>query len=61
MPAKENRLAGYLCAPDAGHAVRDGGGTGTALDGMGNSTGGSTAYMWAPNSHTNNQWTITAV
>ena len=36
-------------------------GTNTALDGMGNTAAGSTASMWAPNSHTNNQWTITAV
>jgi hypothetical protein len=36
-------------------------GTNTALDGMGNSTVGSTVCMWAPNTNTNNQWTITAV
>ncbi len=36
-------------------------GTGTALDGMGNATAGSTVAMWAPNTSTNNQWTITGV
>jgi len=35
-------------------------GTGTALDGAGNSTVGSVASMWAPNNSTNNQWTMTA-
>ena len=35
--------------------------TGTALDGMGNSTVGSNVGMWSPNNSTNNQWTITAV
>ncbi|MGC9671377.1 alpha-L-fucosidase [Planosporangium sp. 12N6] len=34
-------------------------GTGTALDGMGDSTIGGNACLWAPNSSTNNQWTIT--
>jgi hypothetical protein len=36
-------------------------GTNTALDGMGNSTVGSTVGLWAPNTNTNNQWTITSV
>ncbi|WP_338013481.1 RICIN domain-containing protein [Saccharothrix sp. ALI-22-I] len=36
-------------------------GTGTALDGMGDSTVGATCGMWAPNSSPNNHWTITAV
>ena len=36
-------------------------GTGTALDGAGNSTVGSTTVLWTPNGSTNNQWTITAV
>lgn len=36
-------------------------GTGTALDGMGNRTVGSTASMWTPNDNTNNHWTITGV
>ena len=36
-------------------------GTGTALDGAGNSTVGSTTVLWTPNSSTNNQWTITSV
>ncbi|MET8161865.1 RICIN domain-containing protein [Sphaerisporangium sp. NPDC005289] len=35
-------------------------GTGTALDGMGNTSAGSTAGMWTPNTSTNNLWTITA-
>ena len=33
---------------------------GTALDGGGATTNGSTAELWAPNSSTNNEWTITA-
>ena len=36
-------------------------GTGTALDGAGNTTAGSTTVLWTPNSSTNNAWTITAV
>ncbi len=36
-------------------------GTGTALDGMGNGTAGSTVAMWTPNNSTNNQWTITGM
>jgi hypothetical protein len=36
-------------------------GTGTALDGMGNTTTGNTCCMWTPNNSTNNQWTITVV
>ncbi|MGW5671495.1 RICIN domain-containing protein [Micromonospora sp. NPDC003776] len=36
-------------------------GTGTALDGMGNGTVGSTVCMWAPNGNTNNHWTIPAL
>ena len=36
-------------------------GTGTALDGAGNTAAGSTVTLWAPNTNTNNQWTITAV
>jgi len=35
-------------------------GTGTSLDGAGTASG-STAVMWAPNTNTNNLWTITAV
>jgi hypothetical protein len=35
-------------------------GTGTALDGAGNATVGSTVVLWAPNNSTNNQWTVTA-
>ncbi|MFC7385093.1 RICIN domain-containing protein [Sphaerisporangium rhizosphaerae] len=35
-------------------------GTGTALDGMGNTSAGSTIGMWTPNTSTNNLWTITA-
>ncbi|MEV8443295.1 RICIN domain-containing protein [Actinosynnema sp. NPDC051121] len=34
-------------------------GTGTALDGAGNTTTGSDVVMWAPNGNTNNHWTIT--
>ncbi|MEV1178409.1 hypothetical protein [Nonomuraea sp. NPDC049784] len=30
----------------------------TALDGMGNSTAGSTLAMRTPNNSTNNQWTV---
>ncbi|MET7422726.1 glycoside hydrolase N-terminal domain-containing protein [Dactylosporangium sp. NPDC005555] len=36
-------------------------GTGTALDGMGNASAGSTVVLWAPNTNTNNQWTVTAL
>ena len=36
-------------------------GTGTALDGMGNATVGSTVCLWAPNANTNNHWIITAL
>jgi hypothetical protein len=36
-------------------------GTGTALDGAGNGTVGSTTVLWTPNSSTNNQWTVAAV
>ncbi|MFD0819385.1 RICIN domain-containing protein [Micromonospora zhanjiangensis] len=36
-------------------------GTGTALDGSGSTTAGSTAVLWAPNTNTNNLWTITTV
>ena len=36
-------------------------GSGTALDGAGNTTVGSTTILWTPNSSTNNEWTITAV
>ncbi|MEV4328859.1 RICIN domain-containing protein, partial [Microbispora rosea] len=36
-------------------------GTGTALDGMGYTTAGSTVGMWTPNNNANNQWTITGV
>ncbi|MFI0776388.1 hypothetical protein [Streptomyces sp. NPDC021212] len=32
---------------------------GTALDGSGSTTVGSTTVMWTPNSRTNNEWTIT--
>jgi hypothetical protein len=35
-------------------------GTGTALDGMGRTTAGSTVGMWAANANTNNQWTVTS-
>ncbi|MEU5927311.1 RICIN domain-containing protein [Streptomyces antimycoticus] len=36
-------------------------GTGTALDGGGSATAGSTTVLWTPNSSTNNAWTITGV
>ena len=36
-------------------------GTGTALDGSGSTTVGSTTVLWTPNSSTNNEWTITGV
>jgi alpha-L-fucosidase len=36
-------------------------GTGTALDGAGSTSAGSTAVMWAPNTNTNNEWTLTGV
>jgi alpha-L-fucosidase len=36
-------------------------GTGTALDGAGVTTAGSTVKLWAVNPSTNQQWTITAV
>jgi len=36
-------------------------GTGTALDGMGNATAGSTVAMWTPNTSTNNLWTLTTL
>jgi alpha-L-fucosidase len=36
-------------------------GTGTALDGRGDVASGSTVGLWAPDSSTNLQWTITAV
>jgi len=31
------------------------------LDGTGSTVAGSTVGLWAPNSNTNNQWTITPV
>lgn len=34
-------------------------GTGTALDSAGNSTVGSTAITWSPNTSPNNHWTTT--
>ncbi|MFF5225142.1 glycoside hydrolase N-terminal domain-containing protein [Dactylosporangium sp. NPDC000521] len=36
-------------------------GTGTALDGMGSTTAGSAVALWAPNSNTNNLWTVTTL
>jgi len=36
-------------------------GAGTALDGLGDTTPGSSTAMWAPNSSPNNHWTITLV
>jgi alpha-L-fucosidase len=33
-------------------------GTGTALDGDGATASGATAVLWAPNSSTNNEWTV---
>jgi hypothetical protein len=36
-------------------------GTGSALDSGSNTTVGSGVVLWAPNSNTNNHWTITAV
>ena len=36
-------------------------GTGTALDGSGSTTVGSTAVMWTPKSSTDNEWAVTAV
>jgi alpha-L-fucosidase len=36
-------------------------GTGTALDGAGSTTIGSTTIMWSPNSSPNNEWSIVAV
>ncbi|MFI5908443.1 RICIN domain-containing protein [Dactylosporangium sp. NPDC051541] len=36
-------------------------GTGTAIDGMGNATAGSTVALWAPNTNTNNLWTVTTL
>ena len=35
-------------------------GTGTALDGAGATTAGSSTELWTPNSSTNNEYTITA-
>jgi alpha-L-fucosidase len=36
-------------------------GTGTALDGDGSTTAGSSTILWAENGSTNNEYTITAV
>ena len=46
---------------DNRHAAIINRGTGTALDGMGSTTVGSTASLWTPNTNTNNQWSITAI